>query len=179
MDATTEPLATDPTCHCLTDAHETYAATFDVAPGAGGGWVAWGVALARLLANLVARPTHCVVITQEPDQRYAQMMVGHGRAVVEVSSNHYLFGDFALSAAECAHLELLGFEPPGDPDRAEETGEHGPWNWRLELDPADGRQLADLVVHVLVAVVGFSDRHPISVQVFGADHPCRPCSWGA
>lgn len=164
-------------CSCDALADRLQRATFDVAPGAGGGWEAWRVALGRLIARLGAGPTHCVVITQDPNQRYVQLLLGHGRVHAEVSSNHYLMGDFRLSPAEEGHLRRLGFDIDADHDHDERF----PHNWfrRDDLrDSGDASVNAAMMVHLVEVIALFDERRAIRVDVFGADRPCEACTWG-
>ncbi len=163
------------TCGALADRLER--ATFDVAPSAGGGWEAWRVALGRLIGRLGAGPTHCVVVTQDPNQRYVQFLLGHGRVHAEVSSNNYLIGDFRLTPAEERHLRDLGFDI--DPD--DDHDERFPHNWVRIVDlrrPDDAAAVAAVMSHLVEVIALFDDRHPVRVDLFGADHPCEPCTWG-
>lgn len=145
---------------------------FEVAPSAGGGWVAWGIAVGRLFARLITLPTHCIVITQEPNQRYVQAMIGDGHAHLEASSNHYLIGDFRLGEREVEHLHALGFCSPDD------TKPGWPPNWWMDCPDADPFALADLLTHTMAGVMCFDDSWPVTIEVFGAEHPCAYCAWG-
>lgn len=164
--------AADDECRCETESERTIERNFSVAPAAGGGWTSWMTALARLFADLAPLPTHCIVITQDPNQRYVQLMAGHRHMRLEASSNHYLQGDFRLSPREESHLERLGFRRPDHPDAVDRF----PANWWIERGAAP-TAVADLLVHVMAAVMGFDDRFPVHVAVFGAASPCRACSW--
>jgi hypothetical protein len=144
---------------------------FDVAPDAGGGWPAWALALGRLLDRLAGEPTHCVVITQESNERYVQLMLGHRRIHVEASSNEYLHGDFRLSPGDEDVLRSLGFSPP------DEAIDGFPVNWWIERLFSTGPLIAELVTTALVAVMAFDGRDPVHLNVFGADHPCEVCAW--
>jgi hypothetical protein len=166
-------LVDHPACTCELARERTIERHFEIAPAAGGGTVAWAIAFGRLLMRLLALPTHCVVITQEPNQRYVQLILGDGHARVEASSNHYLDGDFRLGASEERHLRALGFNPP------EELDDEGwPRNWWFASDHADPAQIADVLAHTAIAVMCFDERVPITINVFGADNPCETCSWG-
>jgi hypothetical protein len=164
-------------CTCDALADRLQRATFDVAPDAGGGWEAWRVALARLIGRLGGGPTHCVVVTQDPNQRYVQFMLGHGRVHAEVSSNHYLVGDFRLSATEERRLRALGFDI--DPD--DDHDDRFPHNWQRHSDlrgPGDASTTAAVMSHAVEVIALFDERHPVRVDVFGADAPCEACTWG-
>jgi hypothetical protein len=146
---------------------------FEVAPAPGGGWVAWAVSFGRLLARLIDLPTHCVVVTQRPNQRYVQVMLGDGRAHLEASGNEFLEGDFRLGETEHEHLHALGFDAPdeGAPDSVP--------NWWMDHPDADPFAVADLLTHTMVAVMGFDDGWPVTIELFGADQPCAVCAWGS
>lgn len=174
---------------------------FDVAPQAGGGWDAWGVALRRLLSRLVDGPTQCVIVSQGAPGRYVQWMIGHRRAHLEVSSNHYLAAPYRLSTTEERHLRTLGFDDPHRTDRPvvldapdapdehddPETAADGadsrwPRNWLLDLDLTEPRQLSrlsTLVSHLVEEVALFDPRRTVTIEQFLADHPCEHCSWGS
>jgi hypothetical protein len=167
------------TCTCETDEPRTRTNTFEVAPAAGGGWGAWAAASRRLVERLATGPTHCVVITPDPNQRYVQFLIGHGRIRLEMSSNHYLLGDFRLSGAEERYLAGLGFSLD---DQDEHDDEHDdddprfPQNWHV-TEPVDPARTSAIVVHLLEEVAGFDPRWPITVAQFGADRPCPACTW--
>jgi hypothetical protein len=172
-DGVNNDLVDDPTCTCERDRERTIERRFAIAPAAGGGTVAWATAFARLLIRLLALPTHCVVITQDPNQRYVQLMLGDGHARVEASSNHYLDGDFRLGATEERHLRALGF---ASPDELGDTWR--PRNWWFEPEHTDPVHVADVLAHTMIAVMCFDERLPITVVVFGDEHPCEACAWG-
>ena len=90
------------TCNCAAERLRTEERTYSIAPQAGGGWTSWSGAFTRFLVRFATLPTHCFVITQAPNQRYVQLMLGHGHACVEASSNEYLQGDFRLGAVRGA-----------------------------------------------------------------------------
>lgn len=161
-------------CTCEVERLRTVTRRFEVAPSAGGGTTAWDAALGRLLARLVLEPVHCIVITQDPFPRYAQLMIGHGRAIVEASGNAYLRGDFRLGRSEELALQMLGLAAPGTHD----DGVDRPSNWRREEAVADPFELAHLVGTVLHDVMGLDVRAPITIEVFGAEWPCAACAWG-
>jgi hypothetical protein len=160
------------TCRCDAERKRTLDRTVAVATDAGGGWPTWALAFGRLLDRLADEPTHCVVITQECNERYAQLMVGHRRVRIEASSNEYLSGDFRLSWSDEDLLSTLGFRPPA------EALDGFPNNWWIERPYCTGSLVAELVVTTLVAVMAFAGCDPVHVKVFGADHPCASCAWG-
>ena len=163
------------TCRCAVEVTRTETRTYSVAPRDGGGWSAWTAALTRLLTRLATGPAHCVVVTQEPNQRYVQLMLGHGHAHLEASSNAYLEGDFRLGESEEQMLTTLGFEHPdtlGD-DRGL------PENWWSDHDVADPERIARTVTTALLGVMGFDECWPVTISVFGADSPCEACFWEA
>ena len=171
-DTITEPSGT---CRCAVEVTRTETGTYSVAPHDGGGWRAWTASFTRLLARLVVGPVHCLVITQEPNQRYVQVMLGHGHAHLEASSNAYLAGDFRLGESEEQVLTTLGFEHPstlGD-DRGL------PENWWSDHDVADPVHIARLLSTTLQSVMAFEEHWPVSIDVFGADSPCEACFWEA
>jgi hypothetical protein len=160
-------------CKCAEERLITRRQEFDVAPAPGGGWLVWSHALARLLARLSVQPAHCVVITQEPNQRYVQLIIGHGHAHVQASSNTYLEGDFRLGPTEEAQLRLLGFNSPDELD-----DDHlGPHNWWFDQASVDPFDLAELLGRMLMSITAFDSRWPIHIEVFGADSPCDACFW--
>jgi hypothetical protein len=162
------------TCRCAIEIARTETRTYSVAPGDGGGWPAWTAALTGLLTRLATGPTHCLVITQEPNQRYVQLMLGHGHAHVEASGNAYLVGDFRLGESEEQMLAHLGFQHPHTLD------DRGlPENWWSDHDVADPAQIAETLTTALLGVMGFDERWPVTIDVFGADSPCEACFWEA
>lgn len=169
-----EPFESAASCSCDAERPLTRSATYTVTPAAGGGWPAWTAALTRLLVRFTFAPAHCIVVTQEPNQRYVQLMVGHGHAHVEASSNTYLAGDFRLDSTEERALAALGFEPPaGDPDKT------SPDNWWFDADRADPEHIAGLLTATMIGVMGFDVGAPLTVETFGADSPCNACFWDA
>ena len=164
---------TDPTCTCeeLFDADDPFEVTrFEVAPRAGGGWTAWGVALGRLLGRLAQGPTQCVSAAQGPGGRYVQWMIGHGRAYVEVSSNHFLMGHHRLTGSDERHLGLLGFS------RVDEEA-----NWSREIDLVGygaTSRLGVLLTHLVEDVALFDPLRPVTIEQFLAARPCGWCAQG-
>ena len=171
-DTITEPSGT---CRCAVEATRTETRTYTVAPRDGGGWPAWTAALARLLVRLTVAPAHCLIVTQQPNERYVQLMLGHGHAHLEASSNEYLLGDFRLGASDEAALASLGFRHP------EELGDHSglPENWWIDHHVADPVRITQLLSTTLQSVMGFDERWPVTIEVFGADSPCEACFWEA
>lgn len=160
-------------CRCAEERPLTRRQEFDIAPAPGGGWLVWSHALARLLARLSVQPAHCVVITQDPNQRYVQLIIGHGHARVEASSNTYLEGDFRLGPTEEAQLRLLGFKSPDELD----DDHPGPYNWWFNEDSVDPFDVAELLSRMMMSITAFDSRWPIHIEVFGADSPCDACFW--
>lgn len=73
----------------------------------------WSAALLRLLQRVGPEPTQVIIITQPLlNDRYVQLLVGHGIAHTEVGSNVYLMGDSRLSADQEELLALLGWQAP-------------------------------------------------------------------
>ena len=167
------PFPDQESCSCEAERALTSAQSFTVAPATGGGWPAWTSAFTRLLVRLAVEPTHCVVVTQEPNPRYVQLMVGHGHAHVEASSNTYLEGDFQLSPTEERLLEQLGFQHP---DRLDPESTF-PENWWFDVDDADPVRLAEILAAAMIGVMAFDARWPLTIEVFGADSPCNACFW--
>lgn len=187
-------------CTCPTLPTDREVRRFDVAPLAGGGWDAWAVALQRLLVRLVDGLTHCVIVSQGCGGRYVQWMIGHRRAHLEVSSNHYLDVHHQLTIGDERHLRTLGFSDPRGADRSsgarelEQPGDDRPvevdedddarWprNWLLDLDLGDDSaiaRMAGLVEHLVEDIALFDPRRSVTVEQFLAEHPCAHCSWGA
>ncbi len=149
--------------------------TFDVAPADGGGWSMWSAALLRLLRRVGSEPTRVIIITQPLlNDRYVQVLIGHGIAHAEVGSNVYLMGDSRLSADQEELLTLLGWQPPtSDVDDSDDM----PANWTLPLVRGDWGHLTEMFASTIIGILGFSEHLPVEVHSFGADHPCRDCSW--
>ncbi len=167
-------LPTDSTCTCRAERPLTAERTFELAPDAGGGWSSWARALTRLLTSLASKPTHHLVITQDPNERYVQLAIGHGNVRVEATSNTYLTGEFRLSPAEEDCLRAVGFRSPW----AEVEHEYDRLqNWWLVEPIGLPVLIAELVTHTLISISGFDARHPVTITMFGADHPCKECSW--
>lgn len=160
-------------CRCDELADRVGSQSYSIAPARGGGWAAWTTAFARLLTRLVLEPTHCLVVTQEPNQRYVQMLLGHGHAHVEASGNRYLTGDHRLDATEERLLQSLGFRPAGELP-PESTG---PYNWWFDVDVADPVAIADVLTVAIRSVMRFDQRYPITIEVFGAAAVCEFCFW--
>lgn len=160
-------------CDCLAERSRTETVTYSLAPRAGGGWAAWGAALTALIVRLTAAPTHCAIIDQRPNERYLQLMLGHGHARLEASGNGYLTGDFRLGESEERVLAGLGFRRPSTADSEDDL----PENWSIDQPAADPAQLAQLVTATASSVMAFDNRWPITIDVFGADAPCEACCW--
>ena len=148
---------------------------FVVSPGDGGGWEMWSAALLRLLRRIGHQPTRAIIISQPVvNDRYVQALIGHGVAHVEVGSNVYLTGGSRLSADHEELLSLLGWlRPESDTDASAEM----PANWHLRLVDGDWRYVAEMLVSTMVGTLGFVEQLPVQVRSFGADSPCRECSW--
>ena len=170
---TTVPFPDQESCSCDAERSLTNAQSFTVAPATGGGWPAWTAAFTRLLVQLAVEPAHCVVVTQEPNLRYVQLMVGHGHAHVEASSNTYLMGDFQLSPTEERVLEQLGFQHPDQLDPASTL----PENWWFDADDADPVRIAEVLTAAMIGVMAFDARWPLTIEIFGAESPCNACFW--
>ena len=149
--------------------------TFEVVPADGGGWSMWSAALLRLLRRVGYGPTRVIIITQPLlTDRYVQTLVGHGIAQAEVGSNVYLMGDSRLSANQEELLALLGWQAPiSDVD----VPGGMPANWTLPLVRGDWQHLTEMFASTMIGILGFSEHLPVEVMAFGADNPCRDCSW--
>jgi hypothetical protein len=135
----------------------------------------WSAALLRLLERTSNEPTRALLIEQ-PDrtQRYLQMLVGHGIAHVEASSNVYLTGASRLSGVEERLLTLLGWAAPNpNSDSPDEVST----NWTLPLVYGDWTNLVETIAATLVGIFRFIEQLPVEITSFLADHPCRACSW--
>ena len=169
---------TGSTCTCGFERDGAAPRTFEVAPDSGGGWTSWAVALGRLLTRLVDRPTQYVVITQEHNQRYVQLALGHGNVRVEATSNIYLKGDFRLSAAEEERLGALGFRSPWDDVELEDAEPENWWFEELSVG-GDARPvlIAERVVSTMTTVSAFDSRYPVTITMFGHDDACKESAW--
>jgi hypothetical protein len=149
--------------------------TFEVVPADGGGWSMWSAALLRLLQRVGHEPTRVIIITQPLlTNRYVQLLIGHGIAHAEVGSNIYLTGESRLSADQEELLTILGWQAPtSDVDARDEM----PANWTLPLVHGDWQHLTEMFASTMIGILGFSEHLPIEVVAFGADNPCRDCSW--
>lgn len=107
-------------------------------------------------------------------ERDVQVMIGHGIAHAEASSNVYLSGDSRLTDEQESLLAEIGWLPPtadfDDPDEM-------PANWYLPLVHDEWQQLVEVLVATVVGIFGFSVRLPVEVRSFAVDNPCRDCSW--
>jgi hypothetical protein len=156
-------------CSCELERARTVDAELELAPELGRQeWRGWTRALAELLRDLADGPVHVLILTQPACERYVQVVVGHGEARVEASSNAHLRGD-RLFAHDERRLASLGYRRP---DAA------SPY-WTLEEPVGLPEQLAELVAHTLVGIFGLDATSPLHVGRFGADRPCRTCSWAA
>jgi hypothetical protein len=151
--------------------------TFEVVPADGGGWSMWSAALLRLFRRVGHEPTQAIIITQPLlTDRYVQVLIGHGLAQAEVGSNVYLTGESRLSVEEEELLTLLGWQAPtADGDAPDELSA----NWTLPLVHGDWQHLTEMFATTMIGILGFSEPLPIEVITFGADHPCRECSWSS
>jgi hypothetical protein len=115
-----------------------------------------------------------VVIVEQPDTngRYVQLLIGHGRALVEASSNDYLLDESRLTADHEELLGLLGWQWEGT-DADEPDGE--PANWTLPEVRADSPDLVEILLATIVGVFGFDEHTPVQVRTFMVDDPCRDC----
>jgi T3SS (YopN, CesT) and YbjN peptide-binding chaperone 3 len=157
------------TCSCELERARTVDAELELLPELGRHeWRGWTRALSELLGGLADGPVHVLILTQPVSERYVQLVVGHGTARVEASSNAHLRGD-RLSAHDERRLASLGYRRP---DAA------SPY-WALEEAVGLPEQLAELVAHTLVGIFGFDATSPLAVGRFGADRPCRSCTWAA
>ena len=145
--------------------------TFVVTPADGGGWQLWSPALLRFFQRIGSQPTQAVTIDQPAlSERYVQVMIGHGIAHAEASSNVYLSGDSHLTSEHENLLERLGWvAPEADHDDPDEW----PANWHLPLIHDDWEFLAEMLVATIIGVFGFSGNLPVEVRSFAADEPCR------
>lgn len=166
-------MSTEESCSCNSDGARTQDRTYTLAPASGGGWPAWTAAFTRLLIRLVVEPTHCVIVTQEPNQRYVQLMIGHGHAHVEASGNTYLWGDFRLGPSEERLLDTLGFQHPDRLDPRHSL----PQNWWFDDERADPCRIADVLTAAMIGVMAFDVHWPITISIFGASAPCAWCFW--
>jgi hypothetical protein len=149
--------------------------TFVVTPAGGGGWDRWAAALLRMFRRIGGEPTQAVVINQDTlTDRYAQVLIGHGIAHAEASSNLYLIGESRLSAE---HEDLLGrlgwLAPLSDDDDPDEM----PANWHVPLVHGDWQYLVEMIIATIAGVFGFDAQVPIEVRSFQIANPCRRCSW--
>lgn len=149
--------------------------SFDVVPADGGGWSMWSAALLRLLRRVGSEPTRVIIITQTLlTDRYVQVLVGHGIAHAEVGSNVYLTGESRLSTDQEELLTLLGWQAPvSDVD----VSGGMPANWTLPLVHGDWQHLTEIFASTMIGILGFSEHVPVELRAFGADNPCRDCSW--
>ena len=148
--------------------------SYSVTPAHDGGWSQWSANLQELLRSFGDLATKVVVIEQpQRTGRYVQVLVGHGIAYAEASSNVYLTGASRLSGVEERLLDLVGWQPPVSTDP---TGTKS-CNWHLPLVYGDWTELGEVLTATLAGVFGLSEQLPVDVHTFGAAHPCRSCSW--
>jgi hypothetical protein len=156
-------------CSCDNERAATVDAAIEMLPAHGrDAWRGWTLALAALLDDLSGGPVHVLLLTQAGRERYVEVVIGHGSVRVEASSNAHLRRD-RLSAEDERRLAALGYHRP----------ERTTTRWWLEEAVGLPEQVAELVAHTLVAILGFDAGAPLGVDRFGADRPCRSCSWAA
>ena len=133
-------------------------------------WDGWQHEFCGLLTVILDGPVH-VVIVDASDDRYIQMQIGHGRAVLEISATTTL-SDAGVDTEWIAY-ELIegGFDAPARTGRSSD----GSPNWAIEIDPVSPGPLAQFVVAML--------RHRLLVDVdrirlssFVIDRPCAACT---
>lgn len=164
-----------PACRQLRKSAARYSTGYTVTPSVGGGWMQWSGALLRLLQRTGSEPTRALLIEQPSrTERYVQVLVGHGVAHAEASSNEYLEGASRLSGVEERLLTLLGWVAPNprssNPDEVST-------NWTLPLVHGDWTNLVETITATLVGIFRLSEQLPVEMNLFLADHPCRACSW--
>ena len=148
---------------------------YSIVPTKGGGWQAWSAALLRLFQRIGAHPTQAVIINQDAlTQRYVQVLIGHGIAHAEASSNVYLMNDSRLTLEQEALLAALGWLTPAE---TEDDPDKMPANWYLPPIHGDWLMLVEMFVATMVGIFGFDDRFPVGIRTFAAENPCKACSW--
>jgi hypothetical protein len=156
-------------CSCADERAATVDAAIEMFPAHGrDAWRGWTAELAALIGDLAGGPVHVLLLTQQGTERHVEVVVGHGSVRVEASSNAHLRGD-RLSADDERRLAALGYHRP---DRTTPR-------WWIEEAVGLPEQVAELVAHTLIAIFGFDAAAPLGVDRFGADRPCRSCSWAA
>lgn len=149
------------------------AVDYAITPAAGGGWLGWGAALTRLLRKIGQNPTQVLIIEQRPHTAgYVQLLVGHGQAHAEASSNAYLPDDSRLCAEEENLLVRIGWRPPA---RGFDDREELPANWTLPLVRGDWQGVAELALATVAGVFRFDKNLPVQVETFQTDDPCMDC----
>ena len=149
---------------------------FIVTPLDGGGWQAWNAALLRLFQRIGSEPTRALILSQPLlNDRYAQVLVGHGIAHPECSSNVYLIGASMLSDEQHELLDMLGWTAPASD--VDDPGEL-PSNWTLPHVRGDWAYLVDMLMATAIGVFGFQENLPVELRSFHAENPCARCSWG-
>ena len=148
---------------------------YTLTPADGGGWSAWSAALLRLVQRLAKQPTQAMIITQDVlTRRYVQVLIGHGIAHAEASSNIYLSGDSRLLPDHEELLELVGWLPPAS-DHDDPDDMPANWSWPLVQD--DWSSLTEVICATIIGIFGFSEHLPITIRTFQCDAPCKACSW--
>jgi hypothetical protein len=83
----------------------------------------------------------------------------------------YLAGDFRLGPSEEAVLRALDFRVPESPHPDASL----PRNWWLDVEHADPRAIAELLMAAMIRVMCFDERWPVTINIFGAESPCATC----
>jgi hypothetical protein len=125
----------------------------------------------RLFRRIGQKPTQALIIEQQPHtDRYVQLLIGHGMAHAEASSNVYLGGDSRLSVAQEDLLERVGWSRPArDADDPDEL----PANWTLPLVTGSCEDLVEVIVATVAGVFQFDENLPVEVRTFMVMHPCK------
>lgn len=146
-----------------------------VVPSKGGGWQAWSAALLGLFQRIGSHPTQVLIVNQDArTDRYVQVLIGHGIAHPEASSNVYLMNESRLSSEQQELLSALGWQVPvADEDDPDEM----PANWYLKPIHGDWTYLVEMFLATMVGIFGYDERAPVSIRTFAAENPCRSCSW--
>ena len=156
-------------CSCAVERARTVDAELELHPERGRDeWRGWTRELASLLRDLAEGPVHLVLLTQPGHEQHVQVIVGHGEARIEASSNAQLRRE-RLSGDDERRLASLGYRRPG----------LGSPSWSLEEPIGLPEQLAELVAHTLVGIFGFDPAAVLGVDRVGATRPCRTCAWAA
>lgn len=148
---------------------------YRVVPSKGGGWQAWSAALLRLFQRIGSHPTQALIVNQDArTDRYVQVLIGHGIAHAEASSNVYLMDDSRLSPEQEELLAALGWQTP---PAAEDDPDKMPANWYLPRIEGDWTYLVEMFLATMVGVFGYDEHAPVSIRTFAAENPCKKCSW--